>query len=353
VSAETGTSNHRFAKAVTWGDYDNDGDPDLYVSNIGANRLYRNDLGTFEDVAPALELTEPTGRSFASWFFDFDNDGDLDLFVADYESPVPAVAAFYFGSIVVDNRPRLYRNDSTQEGARFTEIAREVGLGRPMSPMGANYGDLDNDGWLDFYLGTGEPGYETVMPNVMFRNNGSGFIDVTVAGGFGHLQKGHGVAFGDLDNDGDQDLLHQLGGFFPGDSYANALFENPTRDRSWITLRLEGRAANTFGLGARIEVVVNQNDTKRSIHVLAGSGGTFGGSSLQQEIGLGKARSIREVRILWPGDPEPQIFRDVRTNAIYRAVQGIDRLEPVELPRLHLASRGSSGQRRHHREPIP
>jgi len=342
VTAETGTANYRFAKAVTWGDYDDDGDPDLYVSNIGPNRLYRNDTGpegrSFTDVAPELGLTEPTGRSFGSWFFDFDNDGDLDLLVADYEAPVPAVAAFHFGSIVVDNRPRLYRNDSTREGIRFTEVGLEAGLGRPMLPMGANYGDLDNDGWLDFYLGTGEPGYETVMPNVMFRNDSGRFVDVTTAGGFGHLQKGHGVAFGDLDNDGDQDLLHQLGGFFPGDSYANALFENPTRDRSWITLRLVGRKANTFGLGARIEVVAKENGAKRSIHVVAGSGGTFGGSSLQQEIGLGKARSIREVRIRWPGDTEPEIFRGAEIDRVYRAAQGTGRLEPIEIRRLTLGA---------------
>ena len=80
------------------------------------------------------------------------------------------------------------------------------------------------------------------MPNVMFRNTGAGgFEEVTFAGGFGHIQKGHGVAFGDVDNDGDQDLFHQLGGFFPGDDYANALFENPTGEASWITLRLEGK----------------------------------------------------------------------------------------------------------------
>ncbi len=341
VSAETGTANYRFAKAVTWGDYDDDGDPDLYVSNIGPNRLYRNDGESFTDVAPELGLTEPAGRSFASWFFDFDNDGDLDLFVADYESPVPAVAAFYFGSVVVDNRPRVYRNDSTSDGARFTEIGTQVGLARPMLPMGANYGDLDNDGWLDFYLGTGEPGYETVMPNVMFRNErGSRFSDVTFAGGFGHLQKGHGVAFGDLDNDGDQDLLHQLGGFFPGDSYANALFENPGGKNAWITLRLAGRGPNVFGVGARIEVVVENGGRERSIHLLAGSGGTFGGSSFQQEIGLGRAKRIREVRIRWPGDPEIQVFRDVEVNRIYRAAQGASKLEPVKLPSIRLGAKG-------------
>ncbi len=333
VTAAAGVANQRYAKAVTWGDYDDDGDPDLYVSNIGVNRLYRNDGdGTFTDVAAELGVTEPTGRSFASWFFDFDNDGDLDLFVADYESPVPAVAAYYFGLRPVDNHPRLYRND----GGRFTEISEAAGLGRALLPMGANFGDLDADGWPDFYLGTGEPGYETVMPNVMFRNlEGEGFKDVTMAGGFGHLQKGHGVAFGDLDHDGDQDLLHQLGGFFPGDSYTNALFENPTRGKSWVTLLLEGRQSNRFGLGARIEIRAIAGTERRSVHALAGSGGTFGGSSYRVEVGLGSAERIEAVVVAWPAG-ELERFPGVAVNGIYRARQGAGSLEPVALDRFQL-----------------
>ncbi len=338
VAERAGVANHRFAKAVAWGDYDGDGDPDLYVSNIGPNRLYRNDGdGTFTDVAEELGVTEPTGRSFAAWFFDPDNDGDLDLFVADYESPVPAVSAHYFAlPPLVDNRPRLYRND----GGRFTDVSRDSGMARPMLPMGANYGDLDNDGGPDIYLGTGEPGYETVMPNVMFRHEGGlAWADVTFAGGFGHLQKGHGVAFGDVDNDGDQDLFHQLGGFFPGDAYANALFENPGPAGAWIALRLEGKKANPMGLGARIEVRVRDGETSRSVHALAGSGGSFGGSSLQQEIGLGRIDAIEEVVIRWPGSGTVQRFAAPAANRFYRAIEGEPSLEPVDLPRIRLGRR--------------
>jgi hypothetical protein len=202
--------------------------------------------------------------------------------------------------------------------------------------MGANYGDLDNDGWLDFYYGTGEPGYETVMPNVMFRNQaGQRFQEVTFAGGFGHLQKGHGVAFGDVDNDGDQDLFHQLGGFFPGDSYANALFENPVSDTTWITLRFEGSKANRFGVGARVGVQVAAGEERRTVHLLAGSGGTFGGSSMQQEIGLGAAERIEEIVIRWPGSGTEQRFSEVEPNRVY-LVREEGGLEPVHLPRLEL-----------------
>ena len=332
---KAGVANRRYAKAVTWGDMDNDGDPDLYVSNIGPNRMYQNNGdGTFTDVAPDLGLTQPEGRSFASWFWDFDNDGDLDLLVADYESPVPAVAAHYFGLQVVENHPHLYRND----GESFREVSRQLGLAQPILPMGANYGDLDNDGWLDFYYGTGEPGYETVMPNVMFRNQaGQRFQEVTFAGGFGHLQKGHGVAFGDVDNDGDQDLFHQLGGFFPGDSYANALFENPVSDTTWITLALSGEQGQSIRCGCPSWCVGGERSG-------APHGAPAGGQRwhvwwLLDAAGDRTRRAaerIEEIVIRWPGSGTEQRFSEVEPN---RRLPGNERtrgLEPVQLPRLEL-----------------
>ena len=86
--------------------------------------------------------------------------------------------------------------------------------------MGANFEDFDNDGFLDFYLGTGAPPFEMLVPNVLYKNvGGERFAEVTSSARVGHLQKGHGVAFGDLDGDGDQDLFAQMGGFFPADGF--------------------------------------------------------------------------------------------------------------------------------------
>ena len=308
VATQAGVLNRHYTKGVVWGDYDNDGDADLYVSNNGqGNRLYRNDSGPgsgqvkFTDVASRLGVTQPE-PSFASWFFDYDNDGDLDLFVTDYREQTALVTASYFEVDLPGDRALLYRNDLTEKGAPgFTEVSLNVGLGRPSMTMGSNFGDLDNDGWLDLYLGTGEPDLASLMPNVMYRNSGGTFSEVTFVGGFGHLQKGHGVAFGDLDNDGDQDLLHQLGGFFPADSFGNALFLNPGTQAGWVTLRLVGNPANRSAIGARIELVVGDGRTQRSIHRVVGSGGSFGGSSLQQEIGVGEGGEIRELIVQWPG----------------------------------------------------
>ncbi len=324
VAAGAGVENLRFAKGVSWGDYDGDGDPDLYVSNLGANRLYRNDgrgAGgevTFTDVAPAKGVTEPAGRSFATWWFDYDNDGDLDLFVADYNASAGDVAAYYLGREVGRGQPRLYRND----GGRFSEIGRQLGLTAPALPMGANYGDLDNDGFLDFYLGTGLPPYEALTPNLMYKNDGGKrFLDVTTAGGFGHLQKGHGVAFADVDNDGDQDVFEQMGGAFPGDAYPSVLYQNPGSGHAWVRLRLVGVESNRSALGARVTLEVETAAGRREIHRAVGPGGSFGGSPLRLEIGLGDATAIRRLEVRWPAGTT-QTFRDVGMRRFWELSEG-------------------------------
>lgn len=318
-----GVTNDRFAKGVSVGDYDNDGDLDIYVSNIGANRLYQNrGDGTFKDVAGELNVTEPSGRSFATWFFDYNNDGWLDLFVVAYEANVNHLVLHYTGRKHGTERPRLYRN---RGDGTFSEVGIEVGLDFPVLPMGANFGDLDNDGYLDIYLTTGEPDYQTLMPNVMLKNdNGKRFLDVTTSGGFGHLQKGHGVAFADIDNDGDQDIYHQLGGFFPGDKFHNVLFENPGHDNRFVIVRLIGTTSHRSGIGARIHVVVNDDQGLRSIHRAVGSVSSFGGSPMRQEIGLGKAKKIERIEITWPRTAEVQIITSVELDSLIEVVEGGD-----------------------------
>lgn len=339
VAEAAGVTNLRFAKSAAWGDYDDDGDPDLFVSNAGPNRLYRNEGdGTFTDVAARVGIAEPSRLAFVCWFFDFDNDGDLDLFVADFSSPVPMVAASYFGPVLPPSYQVLYRND----GGRFTDISAQAGLFRPLLPMGANYGDLDNDGFPDLLLGTGAPDLDALMPNVALRNDGGRrFQDVTFAGGFGHLQKGHGVAFGDVDGDGDQDVLHELGGAYRSDAFANALYENPGGPESWVTLRLRGREANSFGVGARIAVEVEEADgERRTIHQVAGTGGSFGGSSLQQEIGLGVAERIVRLTVRWPGSGTVQVLEDLAPGHVYRITEGEPEAEAVSVRRIVLSGEG-------------
>jgi len=334
AAQSAGVTNDRYCKGVAVGDYDNDGDLDIYVSNIGRNRLYRNDNnGVFTDVAPALGVTEPADISFVPWFFDYDNDGWLDLFVVGYDAGIDDVAAHYLGRPNDATSPCLYQN----RGGRFSEVAASVGLDRPLLPMGANFGELDNDGFLDVYVGTGDPGYETIMPNVMLRNaDGQRFEDVSRSGGFGHLQKGHGIAFADIDNDGDQDLYHQIGGFYAGDAYHNALFQNPGHGNHFLTIRIVGTRSPRNGFGARITLELDTPDGTRSIHRAVGSVSSFGGSTSRQEIGLGDAIGIRQVTIFWPGSGTTQVLKGVPMDVMIEVREGEETFEPVPLERIEL-----------------
>jgi hypothetical protein len=327
-------------KGTAWGDYDNDGWVDLYVSRFGKpNLLYRNERGVrFADVTQAAGVAEPV-NSFPTWFFDFDNDGWLDLFVGGFdEAGADAVAALYLGTKRPGGTPRLYRN---RGNGTFEDVTIAAKLDRVLLAMGANYGDLDNDGFLDIYVGTGAPDLNTLVPNRMFRNDGGRmFQDVTTSGGFGHLQKGHGVSFGDLDNDGDQDIYEVIGGWFTGDTYQSVLFGNPGHGKRWITLTLEGTRSNRMAIGARVKIQVATPSGTRFIHQVVSSGGSFGDSSLQLETGLGDATAIEAIEVTWPATSETQIFRNVPLDQFVAIREGDPTVIPLVRPKVSLGGAG-------------
>ena len=333
VAAAAGVEVRAFVKAAVWGDVDNDRFPDLYVSVLGgANHLYRNrGDGSFEDVAPELGVTGPR-QSFPAWFWDFDNDGHLDLFVSSYTGDrggLGFVAASYQGFPGPWELARLYRGTG---GGRFEDVAARSGLTRLHLPMGSNFGDLDGDGFLDFYLGTGYPDYEAVMPNVLYRSlGGERFVDVSLAAGFGHLQKGHAVVFADIDSDGDLDVFEQMGGAFPGDGFGDALFENPGFGNRWLGLLLVGTESNRSAIGARIRVdVVDADGGSRSVHRRVNGGGSFGGNPLRQTIGLGRPEAVQKVEVYWPTTDLTETFVSVEMDRLYRVVEGAGELELVD-----------------------
>jgi hypothetical protein len=338
VAEKAGVENFRMAKGVAWGDFDGDGWPDLFVSNIGPNRLYRNNRdGTFTDVAVAAGVVGGDVRHFAAWFFDYDNDGRLDIFDAEYGATTDDVAGVFFGHRSPTGHPRLYHNEGD---GTFRDVSEAAGFVDPLLPMGSNYGDLDNDGFLDVYLGTGNPSFESLMPNRMYRNEGgSRFEDVTFAGGFGHLQKGHGIAFADFDDDGDQDVFEQMGGAYPGDAYPSVLYANPGNDNFWVKLRLVGVRSNRSAIGARIEAVVPAGGGRtRSIFRTVGAASSFGGSPFRQEIGLGSAREIVRVVVTWPASGIRQVFRDVAPRRLYEIREGSALLQELPLSPSRLGS---------------
>jgi hypothetical protein len=341
IGPSAGVARQAFTKGVAAADIDNDGDVDFYVSNLGGgNFLYRNNGNrTFTEQAVAAGVPG-ADRGFPTWFFDYDNDGWEDLLVSSYYLSVDETARGYLGLPANANTMKLYRNVG---GGQFRDVTAQVKLDKVYMPMGSNFGDVDNDGFLDIYFGTGSPSYGALVPSVLLHNKaGQSFVDVTASSGTGELHKGHAVAFADLDRDGDQEIVFKVGGATPGDAHAFRLFENPGHGNDWIGLDLVGVRSNRAAIGARITVTVQGlGGASRVMHRTVNSGGSFGASPLEQHVGLGPGAGRVDVEIQWPTSRTRQTFTDVPRNAVVRIREMADRLEPVSRPRLSLGSAGA------------
>ena len=329
VTSEANVANFRFTKGCAWGDLNNDGWPDLVVSNLsGPNRLYRNNKdGTFTDVAEKAGVIEPF-NSFPVWLWDFNNDGIEDIFIAGYTGSTSSYMLYAIGERSQDN-PATFGHYIGRGDLTYKNNASNHGLDGPVLTMGANFGDLNNDGFLDFYLGTGQPDIAELIPNQMFLNDGGRKVhDITMAIGMGHLQKGHGICFADFDNDGDQDVFQQMGGAKRVDSYRDALYVNPGFKNNWIKIRLEGVQSNRSAIGAKIKVTLDKGE--RYIYRTINTGGSFGANSLQQHIGIGLTKKIDEVEIFWPTSNQKQTFRNIKANQSIHIKEGEQSFFDVE-----------------------
>ncbi|MBK8522032.1 MAG: CRTAC1 family protein [Chitinophagaceae bacterium] len=334
VSARYGLNFTAYVKGCVWGDVNNDGYPDLYISTLNSpNKLFLNQPSTiagerkFVDISKTAGVEEPM-NSFPAWFFDFDNDGYQDIFVCGYDTK-------YFGDVGGDaarvmlglptlgEKPRLYHNNGNNT---FTDVSAAYGADEVNYTMGCNFGDIDNDGWLDYYLGTGAPAYTSIVPNKLYRNiAGKKFEDITYATNTGHIQKGHAVAFADIDNDGDQDIYAVIGGAVEGDHFRNVIFENSSvTGNHWIKLKLEGSRSNKSAIGARVRIKVKQADGSfQNFYHEVNTGGSFGSSPLTVSAGLGKATGIEEIEINWPdGKYTSEMIKNISMDSLIRIKEG-------------------------------
>jgi enediyne biosynthesis protein E4 len=304
---------------VAWGDYDGDGWPDLYVTNdYGRTYLYHNlHNGTFEDVGgPSGTGLGPDGQGYGNMagdFGDFDRDGKLDLFVTR-----------------ADNQPAsLYRN----QGDHFTDIAREAGIGnltKPFVKWGAGFGDFDNDGWLDIFVANGNfsSSLDALLKEEerfderiqLFRNRANlTFEEVADAAGLntGRLYSRRGTAFGDINNDGNLDVV-----VFNADA-PPSLFLNETKNANHrVLIRLIGTNSNRAAIGARLRVTTPQMTQISEVH----GGGSYNSTNdTRLHFGLGAETSIDRLEVFWPSGTR-QEFRGVQADAIYQIKEG----EPIE-----------------------
>jgi hypothetical protein len=334
-----------FVKGVSSGDYNNDGWKDIVISTMDGGRKLLKNMGAkqkgivFDDVTKQAGLDKEHGRTFPTWFWDYDNDGWMDIFVCDYtfQHSLSYYAAAEKLNIKAGNPEKTLLYHNNRDGT-FTNVAQEMGLNKTVFAMGSNFGDIDNDGFLDMYLGSGNPTYQSLVPNKMFKNlGGKEFVDVTGSARVGHLQKGHGVSFADMDNDGDQDIYIEMGGAFPGDAYQNSFFLNPGQagNNNWICLLLEGRKSNRAAIGTSLKITFRENGVSRSIYRDVNAGGSFGASPLRREIGLGQAKIIDEIEIHWHGSSSIQVFKNIKPNQFLKVIEGNNQLEPIKLKTIN------------------
>lgn len=343
VSADAQCDVTKYVKGVTSGDYDHDGWKDIFISTMDGEKILLKNMGTtgkevtFKNVSAEAGLEKERGQTFPTWFWDYNNDGWLDIFICDYtfEKSLAYYEAAEKLNIEAGSPEKmiLYRNN---HDGTFTNVANTVGLTTNVFAMGSNFGDIDNDGFLDMYLGTGNPNLKSVVPNKMFKNiGGEKFIEVTSSARVGHLQKGHAVSFADLDNDGDQDIYMDIGGAYYGDAYQNSFFLNPGQNQNnWICLKLEGTNSNRSAIGTQLKLTFKENGITRNVYRDVNSGGSFGSSPLRREIGIGSATVIDEIEIRWHGSGKVQIFKNISPNQFLKITEGNDKPEPVNIKKI-------------------
>ncbi len=304
-----------YGLGVSWADYDNDGDVDLYVANDSTpNLLFRNEGdGTFTEVGTVAGCAySGDGREQAGMgvdWGDYDGDGWLDIFVSNFSNDVYS----------------LYRNEG---GRRFSDTTFRANLGEPtLRNLGwsVRFLDFDNDGWNDLFVANGH-----VYPQVrseqvgttytqrcqLFRNSGKGgFTEVTAQAGpaFQIPRLSRGAATADFDNDGDVDLLithlHEAPGLWRN--------EGGNRAGHWLSLELRASGGNPDAIGARVEVLAGGRT--RIDEVRSGTG-YLSQSDFRLHFGLGQAQ-VERVRIRWP-DGSIQVLEALGSNRFYRIVQG-------------------------------
>jgi hypothetical protein len=336
ISISAGIDRTAFSKAVVSADYDGDGYPDFFVSNMfGDNFLYHNNgNNTFTEVAAKAGVAQ-SWADFTAWFFDYDNDGWPDLFVTSDYSSIDETMRTYLKLPHNGHPLRLYKN---MRNGTFQDVTAKVGLDGVYMPMGANFGDVDDDGFLDIYLGTGSAEYASLVPNVLLRNKaGKTWVDITASSGTGELHKTHAISFADLENRGHQDIVVEMGGAVPSDAHPVRVFRNPGNANHWINVKLRGVQTNRSAFGAKIKVVAESRDrTEQAFYRQVDSGGSWGASPLAQEIGLGKAVRIKSIEIYWPASKTTQIFKNAPIDEFIEIEESKPQYTRRELPTYRL-----------------
>jgi hypothetical protein len=319
VSKKAGMNDpaKHYGLGAVWGDYDNDGWPDLYVANdAGPNYLYHNKHdGTFEEVG-LLSGTALSGEgqeqgSMGVDFGDFDHDGLLDIVVTNF----------------AEQADDLYHNEGPTRG--FLDLAWSSKIGQVVYPYvrwGTGFVDFDNDGWPDIFVASGHvyPQVDSIannpskykQPMFLFRNKGDRtFEDITRATGLGAipLASRRGTAFGDVKNDGNIDILVLNVGAPP-----SLFIQDVPSPRHRVLFRLVGTKSNRAAIGARVTIT---GGGMTQFNEVRGGGSYLSQNDLRIHFGLGEAKVMETVTIRWPNG-NTETLRNIGADAIYTITEG-------------------------------
>ena len=348
--AESGIRVNHWVKGVTSIDFDNDGWRDIYISCYNhENYLYKN-LGVINGQVKFLDVTESSQTvgprfSFPVACLDINNDGWEDLFVSGYFTNKNDLAIEYCQDTLPLYSSITYINN--QDGT-FSKWYPPSSPAQSIHAMALNYGDFDNDGWLDIYCATGSGSLQALYPNVLLKNNkGKSWNDVTMASGLGHLQKGHGIGFADFDFDGDLDIYMNIGGIYMADHYRNALFKNESKNNhNWLSLEFIGTGSNRSSIGSRIQLDYFENGILKTQYRTVSSGGSYGSSPLMQHFGLGQCDSIRQLKIIWPRGGTFKL-QNLRKDNHYRIFEGSEKPLLIDREKLMFKKNKATSKHQH------
>jgi enediyne biosynthesis protein E4 len=327
-----------------WHDMDADGWLDLYVANdVSDNVLYRNREGTFEDISHAAWVADYRGAMGLA-AGDWNRDGDDDLFVTHWVAQENAL----YDSLLVDLRdapppaaePAALpaANAVSKPEMRFMDVADERGLGQSALPSvgwGAEFADLDADGWLDLLVSNGST-FETadepplLQPQRMFvfwNRGGDGFHDLaTLSPTLSAAHVGRGLAVSDYDGDGDLDVVQVLHG------EGVRLLRNDMETGHWMKLRLRSRMGPLletvgWGEGAAVVATVGGSRLRRAVTGVS----YLSQSSRTVHLGLGGADHVAELEVRWPGGGLDR-YRDLEADRTWEISEGNPLPRPLDAP---------------------
>jgi hypothetical protein len=299
-----------------WGDYDNDGFMDLFLSNaLGRSQLFHNNGdGTFTDVSAEAGVTA-TGFGSPAFFWDFDNDGWMDIGQFIWSDHEDVVYTMRNGQGPQGGQHmRVYRNN--RDGT-FTMVSRELGLTECWGTMSGSFGDFNNDGHLDLALGNGSPKLDRLDPMIIFENDGTRFRNTSFAAGLPLTGKSHGVNMADLFGDGRLSILVGAGGAYPGDLLTTSIYCPKTLPGNYLNVRLAGVKSNRSAIGARVTIEAGGQKQFREVS----GGSNFGCLPFEQHFGLAAIAKVDALEIHWPSGLQ-QRFQNLPVNATLQFTEG-------------------------------